>query len=59
MNNIIRSSYCSSSWMHLSRAIVPAVIIDTNHSGTQISFSAEVRKAQSSGGFTLKEGGAK
>jgi len=43
--------------MHLSRAIVPAIVIDTHHSGTQISFSAEEREARSSGGFTLKEGG--
>jgi len=43
--------------MHLSKAIVPAVVIDTDHSGTQISFSVEECKAQSSGGFALKEGG--
>jgi len=44
--------------MHLSKAIVQAVVIDTHHSDIQNSFSAEECEARSSGGFTLKEGGA-
>jgi len=42
--------------MHLSRAIVLAVVIDTHHSGTQNSFSVEEHEARLSEGFTLKEG---
>jgi len=35
--------------MHLSRAIVPAVVIDIHHNDTQNSFSPEEHEAQSSG----------
>jgi len=59
VGNFLTKWLLFGSRMHLSRTIVQAVVIDTHHSDTQNSFPAKEREARSSGGFTLKEGGAK